>query len=135
MAIRLPNSLTNARGDSEHSPVLRLSSLVISLGSIIACAYAMSVDGANYIIISPCIVAAWDLAWIFCPDRLSPKYTGKMEVLCCLLPFGFFIVYMIIVFGNVGFGCVPGADQNWCTDMTRASASEGSGTLLLLPLS
>ncbi|KZP05054.1 hypothetical protein FIBSPDRAFT_967614 [Athelia psychrophila] len=136
MAIRLPTSLTaHANGDAEHSPVLRLSSLAISLGSIIACIFSMTVDGGNYIIIPPLIVFVWDLACIFAPERISPKYTGTLEVTCCFLPFAFFIVYMLIVFGNVGFGCTPGADPNWCRHMTEASASEGSATLLLLPLS
>lgn len=133
MPIRLPTSLT-APNDDGHSPVLRLSSLAISLGSIIACAYAMTVDGPNYIIVPPCLVAAYDLLVLFRADSLSPKITGKMEVFCCVAPFGFAVIYCLIVFGNVGFGCVPGADQHWCSDMTKASASEGAGTLLLFPL-
>jgi len=63
------------------------------------------------------------------------RSTGYTLAAVVVLAFGFAVVYCIIVFGNVGFPCVPGADPHWCSDMTKDSAAEGSATLLLFPLS
>jgi hypothetical protein len=131
--IQLPMAL-NDRGE-EHSPRLRLASLIISVGATVAAAAAFSFDGPNYLLIPTCIIAAWDIVYLIRSATIQPKTAARMDVFACLMAIGFAIVYCIIVFGNVGFSCEPGADPHWCSDMMKDSAAEGSATLLLFPLS
>jgi len=120
---------------AEHSPLLRLTSLVLALGSIIAAASAFSFDGPNYLLLPTCLIAPWDILYLLRSSTIRPKSAARLDASACVLAFGFAVVYCIIVFGNVGFPCVPGADPHWCSDMTKDSAAEGSATLLLFPLS
>lgn len=130
-----PASLTQwARDDPDL--LFRVSSLVLSLGSIIAAAYTMGIDGGNYLVIPTIIIVLWDIYYLARRDNVTPRLSITMDAIAMVFAFAWAIVYMIIVFSNVGQpddGC--SFDPEWCKNMTRVSAAEGSSTLLLFPLS
>jgi len=110
--------------------------LALALGSIIAAAYTMALDGGNYLVIPTGIIVLWDAYYLARRANITPRMAITTDAIAMVLTFAWAIVYMIITFSNVGQpddGC--GFDPEWCKNMTRVSAAEGSSTLLLFPLS
>jgi hypothetical protein len=112
-----PTVHLNDRGE-EHSPPLRLTSFIISVGALIAAAAAFSFDGPNYPLIPSSIIAAWDLYNLVKGATVLSKTAAKVDAFPNVIAIGFAIVYCIILFGNIGFSCEPGADAHRCSYMT-----------------
>ena len=102
--------------------------------AIIAAAAAFSFDGPNLLLVPSCVIAAWDLFYLVRSATIQPKTAAKMDGFTCGIAIGFAVIYCIIVFGNVGLPCQPGADPHWCSNVTKDSAAEGLSVLLLFPL-